>query len=308
MCDMCATSLMYIGLSWTYASIFQMLRGAVMIFTGIFSVFFLGRKLGKHHWLGMVIVMSGLALVGVSSVLSPSNGAQASNPLGGIVVIVCAQIVQATQMVVEEKFLTKYEVAPLQAVGFEGLWGFLLMSILLVPFYYIPGNTTGGKLENAIDAFVQIGNSYVVMGAVIGNVVSIGFFNFFGITVTRRISATTRMVLDSVRTLVIWMFGLAVGWEKFQYMQAIGFPLLIIGMFVYNGTIKIPGVTEVIEEGSGEKQGEDREEEGSFAGDGDFGLNGDKQQQQQQQQQPHEVVDHGESFRQEDQKKQPGWV
>mmetsp|Transcript_38403 Transcript_38403/g.74483 ORF Transcript_38403/g.74483 Transcript_38403/m.74483 type:complete len:532 (+) Transcript_38403:184-1779(+) len=242
-CDLTATSLMYIGLGWTYASIFQMLRGSVMIFTGIFSIIFLGRKLGKHQWIGMVVVMAGLALVGVSSVLAPSGGEGAPNPLGGIIVIIIAQLVQATQMVVEEKFLTKYEgIEPLQAVGWEGFWGFLVLSTLLVPMYWIPGTATGGRLENALDAFVQIGNSYVVMAAILGNIVSIGFFNFFGVTVTRTISATTRMVLDSVRTLVIWIFSLMIGWEKFQYMQAIGFPFLVLGMFIYNGSIKIPGL------------------------------------------------------------------
>ena len=34
LCDMTATSIQYIGLTLTYASSFQMLRGAVIIFTG----------------------------------------------------------------------------------------------------------------------------------------------------------------------------------------------------------------------------------------------------------------------------------
>lgn len=34
LCDMTGTSLMYIGLNLTYASSFQMLRGALIIFTG----------------------------------------------------------------------------------------------------------------------------------------------------------------------------------------------------------------------------------------------------------------------------------
>ena len=55
---------MYVGLNWTYASVFQMLRGAVIIFTGILSVIFLKRKLFLFHWVGMVVVLMGLALVG----------------------------------------------------------------------------------------------------------------------------------------------------------------------------------------------------------------------------------------------------
>jgi len=48
---------------------------------------------------------------------------------------------------------------------------------------------------------------------------SIAFFNFAGISVTKELSATTRMVLDSVRTLVIWIVTLSLGWQNFQYLQ-----------------------------------------------------------------------------------------
>ena len=51
---------------------------------------------------------------------------------------------------------------------------------------------------------------------------------------TKEMSATTRMVLDSVRTLVIWGVSLGVGWQKFQYLQLIGFLILVSGMCVYN--------------------------------------------------------------------------
>ena len=43
LCDMTATSVQYIGLTLTYASSFQMLRGAVIIFTGIIIVISIGK-------------------------------------------------------------------------------------------------------------------------------------------------------------------------------------------------------------------------------------------------------------------------
>ena len=52
-----------------------------------------------------------------------------------------------------------------------------------------------------------------------GNILSIAFFNFAGISVTKELSATTRMVLDSIRTLVIWVVTLGLGWQDFQYFQ-----------------------------------------------------------------------------------------
>lgn len=52
-----------------------------------------------------------------------------------------------------------------------------------------------------------------------GNIISIAYFNFSGISVAKEISATTRMVLDSVRTFFIWTFSLAVGWQGFHPLQ-----------------------------------------------------------------------------------------
>lgn len=56
-------------------------------------------------------------------------------------------------------------------------------------------------------------------------------------------SATTRTVLDSVRTFVIWIFSLAIGWEKFgnrTYIQVPGFIVLMLGMFIYNNVLIRP--------------------------------------------------------------------
>lgn len=60
-------------------------------------------------------------------------------------------------------------------------------------------------------------NSYLFLG----NILSIAYFNFSGISVAKEISATTRMVLDSVRTFFIWTFSLAIGWQGFHPLQVI---------------------------------------------------------------------------------------
>ncbi|KAK7018697.1 hypothetical protein SK128_026496 [Halocaridina rubra] len=168
--------------------------------------------------------------------------------LGGIVtgdlLIIAAQIVTATQMVIEEKFVNRYNVPPLLAVGWEGVFGFVTLSILLVPMYWIPAGIFSGNprevLEDVPDAFHQIGSNPVLLAAILGNIISIAFFNFAGVSVTKELSATTRMVLDSVRTLFIWAFSLAVRWQTFQYLQPIGFAILVLGMFIYNDIIFLP--------------------------------------------------------------------
>ena len=60
-------------------------------------------------------------------------------------------------------------------------------------------------LEDAYDGCYQLAHNPLLALAFSGTIISIAFFNFAGISVTKELSATTRMVLDSVRTLVIWM-------------------------------------------------------------------------------------------------------
>ena len=58
------------ALNMTSASSFQMLRGSVIIFTGLLSVAFLGRRLELSQWLGILLTIAGLVLVGLADLRS----------------------------------------------------------------------------------------------------------------------------------------------------------------------------------------------------------------------------------------------
>ena len=224
--------MMYTGLILTYASSFQMLRGSVIIFVALFSKFFLGRQLGIRRWIGILFIATGLAIVGVSDMLSNDNKGNSTNILIGVCLIVVAQIITATQMTYEEKYVGSLNIPSLQAVGWEGIFGFTVLSILLVPMYFIHvpeqfSRNPRGVLEDAIDTFYMIKNNNLLLVPITGTVFSIAFFNFAGISVTKEISATTRMVLDSIRTIVIWSISLILGWQAFHPLQLLGFKSLV---------------------------------------------------------------------------------
>ncbi|KAI5754679.1 hypothetical protein M8J77_010627 [Diaphorina citri] len=241
MCDMVATSLMYIGLNLTYPSSFQMLRGSVIIFVALLSVAFLQRTISPREWCGIVLLMLGLTIVGVSDFasVSESDTKDVNSVITGDMLIVMAQIITAVQMIYEEKYVTKLDIPALQAVGWEGFFGLVILGALQIPFYYIYvgkpfADNARGTLEDFPDAFVQLSNNHLLIFSVLGTVLSIAFFNFAGISVTKEMSATTRMVLDTVRTLVIWLVSLALRWQKFHSLQIFGFTMLIFGLCVYN--------------------------------------------------------------------------
>ncbi|KAL1122051.1 hypothetical protein AAG570_003457 [Ranatra chinensis] len=229
MCDMIGTSIMYIGLNFTYASSFQMFRGSVIVFVALLSMLFLKRRIAWKKWLGIIVVILGLAVVGVSDFISPSSsGSDEEYTTKGIItgdlLIVVAQIITALQMVYEEKFVAGRDIPALQAVGWEGLFGLVVLGILQIPFYFIsvPESFSGNPrqvLEDFPDAMVQLGNNGLLILSIVGTIVSIAFFNFAGISVTKELSATTRMILDSVRTLFIWLITLGLRWQDFHPLQ-----------------------------------------------------------------------------------------
>lgn len=256
MCDLTATSTMYLGLTWTYAASFQMLRGSVIIFTGLLSVAFLNAKLHPYKWFGMFTVIVGLVLVGIGDFVFFHSGQHMDKytVLAGDLLIIAAQGIVAIQMTFEEKIIKKYEVPALQGVGWEGIFGFSVLIILLVPMYFIPWHLPASadfwqdhiRFEDAIDGLVQMGNNYKLLISNLGLIFSIAFFNFSGLTVTKTMNATTRMVLDSVRTIFIWAFSLAVMWQRFEPLQPVGYAVLFVGTCIYYNIIIAPAVKWVL--------------------------------------------------------------
>lgn len=234
LCDLTATTLMNVGLIMTSASVFQMLRGCVVVFTGVFSVIFLRRKQWAFHWVAMFFIVAGVAVVGLVSVLN-SDSSSGTNPIVGDLLVVLAQVFTATQFIVEEKFLGSYNVPPLQGVGFEGVFGVCILAMLMPIVYFAIGiNQAVGNQFDIRFAFEQFIASPEILVSSIGCIFSIAFFNFCGLTVTKVMSATSRTTIDAMRTLSVWIVSLLIGWEFFLWPQIIGFAVLVFGTFMYN--------------------------------------------------------------------------
>ena len=84
-------TLMMLALTMVAASVYQMLRGMIIIATAVLSITILKRKLYRHHWSSIILIFTGLSLVGVAVLLAePDTGHEASPtaPLGVILLIV----------------------------------------------------------------------------------------------------------------------------------------------------------------------------------------------------------------------------
>jgi hypothetical protein len=248
--DVIGTTLGGIGLLYTYASVFQMLRGSIIVFSGILSVLFLKRKLYLYNWVGILVTTIGLVCVGLASVISES-GRDIKQVLLGDGLIILGQLSNAIQMIIEEIFLKRRNFHPLVVVGGEGLWGIVVMCALVLPVvYFIPGSDDG-HYENAIDGLVMIGHNMTLLALVLLYWLSIAFYNFSSLAVAKSLTTVHRTFIDALRTLCVWGAQLVIyyafnhtslgeGWGKYSWVQLIGFALLITGTLIYNAVLKIP--------------------------------------------------------------------
>lgn len=270
-CDIAGTTLMNVGLLFVAASIYQMTRGALVLFVGLFSVLFLKRRLYLYHWFSLFLVVIGVGLVGLAGALfkgdqnlhsSPEDkidlvkrivsvardiavSAEAPEVLHtvlGIFLIAFAQVFTATQFCLEEWILERYRLEPLKVVSWEGVFGFLVTVLGQVILHFTVGVSEKGKYGyfDAREGYHEVLSNRAIAVSSILIMISIGGFNFFGLSVTRTISATSRSIIDTCRTLFIWIVSLGLGWESFKWLQVLGFVLLVYGTFMFNDLVRPP--------------------------------------------------------------------
>merc|ERR1719265_2199900 len=109
----------------------------------------------------------------------------------------------------------------------EGLFGIGIGILIL-------GVVNGMGWESTPTAVYQMESSKLLLFTIIASIFSIAIFNYSGVTVTQQASATARSTIDVSRTIIIWMVELLLGWNKFSFLQLVGFVLVALGTVIYN--------------------------------------------------------------------------
>ena len=109
-------------------------------------------------------------VVGIGDLLTENE--KAENAVLGDILALVAMMFFAGQLTYEEKFVKKYNIKPMNAIGLEGSFSFVILSLMLVGFYFIKVpfdmNQPNGVLEDAIDGFLQLGNNSTLIISFIG--------------------------------------------------------------------------------------------------------------------------------------------
>eukprot|EP00931_Biecheleriopsis_adriatica_P023682 TRINITY_DN14900_c0_g1_i1.p1 TRINITY_DN14900_c0_g1~~TRINITY_DN14900_c0_g1_i1.p1 ORF type:complete len:354 (+),score=55.13 TRINITY_DN14900_c0_g1_i1:1-1062(+) len=228
-CDLIATSLLCMGLTYIAVSVAQMCRGTIVVFVCLLSYALLGKMQRNFQICGVALVTSGIACVSLST-LTGSRNHNPANLAMGMLLCVFAQTFQASMFVYEEKIMSKYSVEPLQVVGMEGLFGVgITASLLMVLSPLGFANLTG--------AIHQISSSEPLLWSVVGSCCAASIFNFCGAKVTQKASSVARTTVRMSTTILVWFVELAVGWNTFSFLQLLGFIMVAWGTLVYNRII-----------------------------------------------------------------------
>ncbi|KAF1319928.1 Drug/metabolite transporter, partial [Globisporangium splendens] len=256
--DLLQTVLANVGLLWISSSVFQMARGSVIIFSAIFSVRLMGKRLFAYHYTSILVVAISVVLVGWAGVghsdakrdETPKSKDDSDrdmwNALLGLGFIIAAQVLCALQIVVEEHMMVALNVSPMLLVGLEGLWGLVFYVILIPVLTLTPASSTGfSKIwhENFYDSFVKVSNSPTLVALILAYIVAVGTLNVTANYVTKHLSAVMRSIAETLRTLGVWMLSLFVyyvlkwqdpnsageQWTLYSWVELLGFVLMVYG-------------------------------------------------------------------------------
>ena len=86
-CDFCASTLMFIALTMVDASIYQMMRGIIVVITALLAWIFLGKKQYRHHWTAIVFIIAGVAEVGWVAIALEGGSSTSTSPTTGIILL-----------------------------------------------------------------------------------------------------------------------------------------------------------------------------------------------------------------------------
>lgn len=245
--DLVATGCGTTGLLYTSVSVYQMLRGAQLIFTAIFSIMFLGRRLSPLNTLGIFFCACGIVAVGLANIYGASSGPgpDQSDVAFGVAVIILGQVMQAAQVVLEEHLLQNLAMSSVRVVAWEGLFGVAHCLVWVFPLiYFLPGGD-GGHLEDPIDAFYLLFHSIPIVAVVLLDMALMLAYNVCGMEVTNNLSAVARVIIETLRTLFVWICDLLLfyvisrrrlgeAWTEYSWIQACGFALTVTGTITYN--------------------------------------------------------------------------
>ncbi|XP_030572203.1 solute carrier family 35 member F6 [Drosophila novamexicana] len=243
-----ASILLFTGLYLTYATSFQMIRGVALIFVGLFSNMYLNQTLTTRHWLAIFTMTCGIVDILALDVQRVEYDNQTvphtdhNTILTGDLLVIIAEVLQAFQYVYEEKHLKASDMVPIQAAGWQGLFGIIITILSAICLNFIPSvvpfnDSSRGVFDDLGDLIPQLRGNTMLILALVGFSCSCAIYNCVGLSIAKFSSSANRLLADGIRVYLIWAFVIFAEWEIMNLITIMGLLILQMGIVMYRQAI-----------------------------------------------------------------------
>ncbi|EDW66647.1 solute carrier family 35 member F6-like [Drosophila virilis] len=243
-----ASILLFTGLYLTYATSFQMIRGVALIFVGLFSTMYLNQTLTTRHWLAIFTMTCGIVDILALDVQRVEYDNQTvphtdhNTILTGDLLVIIAEVLQAFQYVYEEKHLKASDMVPIQAAGWQGLFGIIITILSAICLNFVPSvvpfnDSSRGVFDDLGDLIPQLRGNTMLILALIGFSCSCAIYNCVGLSIAKFSSSANRLLADGIRVYLIWAFVIFAEWEIMNLITIMGLLILQMGIVMYRQAI-----------------------------------------------------------------------
>lgn len=233
-------------------SLAMIMKGAKVVFSAIFTVTFLKRKLERFHWFAVGLCVGGLVIAGGSEYLN--NKGNVGTILLGTAMMLGCECLKAFHIIFDEKMFKHNKCDVTFVVGIEGIYScIILIPMTILAWRVIPGSE-GGSFESLSDTFHRISESPTIRGILCVYPITVLIVTIAGAMVTKHLSGVHNALISVARSIVIWalelifyyaapadlarMYGQP--WGPFTYLKLIGFIFVILATLIYDEDIKLP--------------------------------------------------------------------
>jgi len=225
------------------------LKGSRVVFSALFLILIMGRKLFAFHWFAIAIVLAGIVVASIPAVVKPEKGPGATEAIIGISLVLAGELIRSLRGVVEEKMLKKLRYDALLVVGIQGLYACILTIPLIISVNYIENSK--GPLEEFTETVRMFGSSGVIIAIAAFMPFSVPGLFVAGAYVTKLMSAVHNALTTILTNGTVWIISIIVhyvdplhlrghGVELISLVQLTGFLMVLVASLIYDADIKLP--------------------------------------------------------------------
>lgn len=263
-CNIIATLFLNKSLIFMDTTVWQIFFGFQILFATLFAITIRKQHLFLVDWLGLFVSVAGMCFSGVAALLrvnTTENSQTITEIFFSFIICIFSHGITAFQTILEEKLLHDLNLDGATLTAYEGLWGLFICTFILLPISSIIPQSDDfmGIYENSLETFQILGNSKDLIFLLVGYILTVSLFSYFGITITDFSTAIHRNLYEIIRPLPVWILSVTARYiqessyigepiDKYTALELSGFLIAMIGSFIYNRIIKFPCFTYIEDE------------------------------------------------------------